>query len=276
VDSTILKGLAYLLGGTIVAVAGTVAAHAAYEYFVKKIRRSNKLGTAFLMLVLAVNAATLAILVNKVDDLSKTQQIQSRFYPAKDAWVEMRRVIGFAKEGGSIYVLNSFDLPFKGLAYGQNSNSVAESERKSYYELLEEKMKIVSYSRIVQVQDNMSLNLASLTDTTYLNHFKNMVALQEQADRPIFTKLILARSQYAMSFVIVENPGGNCLMTWQVDNRSPTGEYRAAGYMIVVDPEEVIIDHFKTLFNQVAQGKGSRLIRKEELEVTSPPARIEE
>src|SRR5204863_6703730 len=93
-----------------------------------------------------------------------------------------------------------------------------------------------------------------------------IVALQETPDRETVASLQVAHAHYSMSFVIVENVGGRSHLIWQVDNRLPGDSgYKAAGYMIVDDPDEVVVHHFKALYNQVTQEKGVRRVRLAEL-----------
>lgn len=261
-DSDILYRVFVVLGTSVVAVAGTAALHAAYEHFTSHVKNRQKLGWAFAMFILALNVFMVALLLVKVDDLHRAQRIQARFYPASEAYTEMKRVLSEAKEGGTIYVLNSFEDPYVGL---DRSNPGAEEARREYFGVIEDKLGRVNYRRVLQVRDVAHPKIAGLVDPTYAQHFRNMVALQDAPKNEIVTSLQVAPARYSMSFVIVENVNGRSFLTWQVDRHLPDqGGYKAAGYMIVEDPDQVIIRHFKGLFNEVAHE--SRLVRMEDIE----------
>lgn len=265
-DSDLLNRVLLVLGSSVVAVAGSAALHAAYEHFSSKAKNRQKFGWAFAMFILALNAFMVALLLVKVDDLHKSQSIHSRFYPASDAYSEMKRVISEAKEGGSIYILNSFEDPYVGL---DASNPAAEEARRNYYQVIHDKMGRVNYRRVIQVRDVQDPKITTLVDPIYAEHFRRMVAAQEESRNEIVTSLHVAPARYSMSFVIVENPGGRSFLTHQIDRHLPEqGGYKAAGYMIIEDPDEVIIRHFKRLFNEVAQE--SRPVRRAEVEAPAP------
>lgn len=256
-----------ILGTGIVAVAGAASVHAFYEIATHKVKRKTKMAWAFAMFALAVNAWLVSLSLLKLEDLRKAtdelkaeRPIETRYYPAADAYGEMRRVIGEAKEGGTIYVLNSFEVPFRG---------IEDDTRKRYFALIEEKMRHVNYKRLIQIRDSETLPIGDLIGPTYIDHFKKVIALQDRPDGDVVTSLQVARAQFSLSFVIVENPGGSSYLIWQIDKRVVEEDgYKPVGYLIVTDPQQLFIRHFRALFNQIAQGPNVRRVRLDDLKTS--------
>lgn len=269
--SDTLSRVILFLAGSVVAVAGTAAVHAAYEHFSPKVKTRNRLGWAFILFALAVNTFIISLAALRVEDLHKSQRLEVNFYPATKAYAKMQEVIADTKPGGTIYAVNSFEVPFRGLV--NDAALVAEAQRKEYFRLIEEKMGHANYYRVLQIRDTETSNIAALVGPTYIEHFKKVMALQETPDRETVAKLQVAHAHFSMSFVIVENIGGRSHLIWQVDNRLPGDSgYKAAGYMIVDDPDQVVVHHFKTLFYQVTEEKGVRRVRPDELLPTAGAA----
>lgn len=262
------------LGTSAAAVAGAAAIHVLYDIFSGKIREKNRLGWAFLLFMVTVNTSIASLLVAKVDSLHKEQRIRADFLPPRAAFSKMQEAISDAGEGSTIYAVNSFEVPFLGLYANAEEAARAEEARKQYFELIEKKLDKINYYRIIQIRDTETANLAALVGPTYIQHFKAMLDFQERSEGDKATSLRVAHTHYSMSFVIIEKAtSGRSYLFWQVDNRLPTkGGFKAAGYMYVIDPDEVIIRRFMSLLRQVEQEKGVRPVHREELEPASPPA----
>lgn len=266
-----------VLGGSAVAVAGAAAIHLLYDIFSRKVKVQDRLGWAFLMFMLAVNTFMVSLLVVRIDNLHREQRIRADFLPPRAAFAKMQEAIADAGEGSTIYAVNSFEVPFLGL-YANSEEAVrAEEARKQYFDLIETKLSQINYYRIIQIRAKETANLATLVGPTYIQHFKAMLDFQEKSEGDKATSLRISHTHYSMSFVIVEKAtSGRSYLFWQVDNRLPTqgelGGFKAAGYMYVIDPDEVIIRRFMSLLRQVEQAKGVRPVHREELEPTSPPA----
>src|SRR3954453_18328483 len=126
-------------------------------------------------------------------------------------------LINKARAGGTIYAVNSFEIPYRGVApHNPKDMATAEDARKSYYKAINDKMGQVNYHRILQGHDTNNPKIGDLVDSVYLQHFKDMLALGG-SDKAIQTRLWVAPTRYSMSFVIVENPGGDSYLIWQVD-----------------------------------------------------------
>jgi hypothetical protein len=252
-DYDLFRHVLEILASGAAVVAGTAALHLLYEQVAHKAIDRNKLGWAVVLFILALNTTMVALLLYKLDDLHSTQRIHAHFSNGPEDYALMRYAIEQAKEGGTIYAVNSFEIPYKGLApHDPKDISAAEDARKGYYKAIAEKMGKVNYHRIIQVHDMRNPKISELVDPTYLQHFKDMLALGDR-EKSIQTRLWVAPTRYSMSFVIVENPKGDSYLIWQVDKHLETGGYKAAGHMIVEDPDEVIIKNFKELYNDLEQ-----------------------
>lgn len=274
-DYDLLRHVLEILGSGAAVVAGTAALHLLYEQVSHQATDRHKLAWAIVMFILALNTTMVALLLHRLDDLHSTQRIHAHFSNGPEDYALMRNAIEQAKTGGTIYAVNSFEIPYRGLApHDPKDIAAAEEARKGYYKAINEKMGQVSYHRILQVHDTNDPKIGDLVDPTYLRHFRDMLAL-EGSEKAIQTRLWVAPTRYSMSFVIVENPQGDSYLIWQVDKHLENGGYKAAGHMIVEDPDEVIIKDFKVLFNGLEQQ--ARHVRLEDLGpsvgmVARPPA----
>jgi hypothetical protein len=247
----LLRHVLEILGSGAAVVAGTAALHLLHEQISHKAADRRKLGWAILMFILALNTTMVALLLHRLDDLHSTQRIHAHFSNGPEDYTLMRNAIEQAKEGGTIYAVNSFEIPYEGVSpHNPRDIAAAEEARKGYYEAISEKMGKVNYHRIVQVHDTNDPKIGSLVDPIYIQHFRDMLAL-ENGDRAVQTRLWVAPTRYSMSFVIVENPQRDSYLIWQVDKHLEKGGYKAAGHMIVEDPDEVIIKDFKVLYNSL-------------------------
>lgn len=252
-DYDLLRHVLEILGSGAAVVAGTAALHLVHEQIRNRVIDPKKLGWAIIMFILALNTTMVALLLHKLDDLHSTQRIHANFSNGPEDYSLMRHAIEQAKEGGTIYAVNSFEIPYKGVSpHDPKDIAAAEEARKGYYKAISDKMGKVNYHRIVQVHDINDPKIGSLVDPIYLQHFRDMLAL-ESNEKAVQTRLWVAPTLYSMSFVIVENPQGDSYLIWQVDKHLEKGGYKAAGHMIVEDPDEVIIKDFKVLYNGLEQ-----------------------
>jgi hypothetical protein len=252
-DYDLLRNVLEIIGSATAVVAGTAALHLLSEQVSRGAIDRQKLGWALVMFILALNTTMVALSLHKLDDLHTAQRVHAHFSNGPEDYSLMRDAIEQAKPGGTIYAVNSFEIPYRGVApHDSKDMPTAEDARKGYYKAINEKMGQVNYHRILQVHDTNDPKIGDLVDSVYLQHFKDMLAL-ENGNKSVQTRLWIAPTRYSMSFVIVENPGGDSYLIWQVDKHLEEGGYKAAGHMIVEDPDQVIIRDFKVLYNTLEQ-----------------------
>lgn len=268
-------------------VGGAIVANVAERLIGERIADPKSvLGWAFIAFSIAVIAFVLARIYAAIHELQKQQAFRLNFYPcttsketiqAYTALMELMRDLPENKQT-SVRVLNLFVESF------QQLHGEAEKSRRKYLEVIEQKINKVNYHRIVQVRaQEIDGTWIRRVAQNYQDHFGQILKKRGQSSS-VTTLLEVVPAVYPLTFIIITAGTNRNYLLWQIEEHIPysnadTNSYEVAGYLIIADPEQLIIEHFSRMFNKVAEDPERRTITPQILSgeraqdpTLSPPA----
>jgi hypothetical protein len=207
----------------------------------------------------AVSLAATLVMMSHVTELSKKLGFSVQYFRSESedllALTETIRLVKNLQPGSKVYIVNTFfgnlEDPPGGISAGL----------KKYFNELENKMKDIDYTRIIQTVIPPGAKLRGVVSNVYCDHCTRVISHGPWPER--ITRIVHVPVQYPLWFGILKNSNGENHIFWDLIEVLPDRRFKEIGTILARDPNEELIKHFKGWVYAL-------LSRKDQMHVTLP------
>ncbi len=247
-----------LYGRKIPAIGGVIASYLTFSVGVivtallessrhtvsEKFTDWNRWSVFFISAGMVVSWLALLFVMMRVEELQRTNRINFQYFDRNSGLgrtnlLNMARVM---EDGTEILTLNYFNRKFKGF------DANTERVRKMYFDVVEDKLGVINYRRIIQISPEADLR--NMLDDSHLIHFRAVVDRRDGGGSGRVLQLARVPIRYPYSFIIFKRPNGLNFLSLDIFEEAPDS-FAIVGSLHVTDPDGQLIAPFEALFRNL-------------------------